>query len=1320
MANQNFRVNKGLEIGLGTIFIADEGGVGIGTTAPRADLDVVKDALIEVLGVGKSEGTGSIGTVFRVYGESGISTFDGDVFVGGRFSVDGDLDFEDFKAVNGEITGILTVGVVTAGTVAVGKTLSFNVGIGTTLTVTGVTSLGFATITDANIGVATIGFATLGTGSTTGSGLAVGGVSTFYGDSNFIGFSSFTGSIGASTISAGAISIGGDPVATIGTESDATFRNLLSVGITTLGQAVPGDPNSPLAGLTTGVFIETSTRIDGNLTITGAVISEETEFENISVSGIATIGRGNFIGTVVFGGPEQTGDFPIPRTGPATAYFIGTGRAAIDFEGSVGIGSTLILTDSLQVGGALTVSAGATFYQPVDFVAINVRKDDAGQLGIATLATAQIGTAFNRTVAGVGSTTLIVSGVSSFIGFATFNNVFVGTALTVGNNFTVDENVSIGGTTLFRDTVYIGEVDQEKDILVVKGDAKFNKIYAEGPVGFGSSAGFIAGAGATFFGNAAGISSYLIGINTDSAPTNRENLLGLTSPLLSGDIWNNQGFLEPGNPGLGSTAPRQFIWYVNPSNGQGQWIDANPQSTIPQFSFIANNGGGAIDWAEEVFGIYGTDGITVTGVGSSATISFGGEALQTENILVEPEVVGNISSITVGAGATFYGDGSGLTNLPGGPTGATGATGAIGPAGPRGFTGFDGPSGPTGPGGGFFVLWGERGSVSANQYLSLGNGQSNNSGILIESDCLLNAISYQSAGTGNGNGILEIVELDPVTNVATVLASVTRTNGTRAGTFNVVPPVAVARGTRVALKFGSTTAGFAAPFTGSATFTSAGALGATGTTGATGPAGVDGSTGPTGPTGATGDTGTRIRLRVADIPALIALSAGGNPFGPDSAIGDGAIVTNDGSGTADVVYAWNGGSSGTLADWTNIGPVQGPQGTTGATGIEGPTGPTGPTGSTGATGPGGGIQLLWGERNGGVNSGQFYALGNGASSSSEVLINEDCTLKSLSVNAQSNFGSPTQFVVVRNGIDISESILDAGGQQRATIDDINIPINKGDYIGLRCIIRSGGSGTRSTLTALFNTAGAVGPSGPPGSNGLTGPTGPTGPTGIQGATGPVGTAILGTLPDLASLPPSGNIGEGYVITDDGSGTPNNVYSWNGSSYQNIGPVQGPAGPTGPTGATGPGLSVSAVKVPLLDSNSINSGALFTYFNYNVIDADPANTDFNIGGYVLANDGITVPNTGLYRVEVTYYMFSTAQRPNAACRFAINTVEQPEIGAMGYIRQNSLHDNSSIYLSALYQLTAGDVVNVLFGRLSTAGTVQLLGANSRMSIQQVGS
>lgn len=56
-----------------------------------------------------------------------------------------------------------------------------------------------------------------------------------------------------------------------------------------------------------------------------------------------------------------------------------------------------------------------------------------------------------------------------------------------------------------------------------------------------------------------------------------------------------------------------------------------------------------------------------------------------------------------------------------------------------------------------------------------------------------------------------------------------------------------------------------------------------------------------------------------------------------------------------------------------------------------------------------------------------------------------------------------------------------------------------------------------------------------------------------------GINIKGTLTSTANLPVSGSAGDAYLI--DG-----NLHSWSGSSWTNVGTIQGPKGDKGDTGA----------------------------------------------------------------------------------------------------------------------------------------------------------
>jgi hypothetical protein len=78
------------------------------------------------------------------------------------------------------------------------------------------------------------------------------------------------------------------------------------------------------------------------------------------------------------------------------------------------------------------------------------------------------------------------------------------------------------------------------------------------------------------------------------------------------------------------------------------------------------------------------------------------------------------------------------------------------------------------------------------------------------------------------------------------------------------------------------------------------------------------------------------------------------------------------------------------------------------------------------------------------------------------------------------------------------------------------------------------------------------------------------PRGDTGATGPAGQGIFikGTVPTSASLPTTGNTpGDLWIALDTGHG-----WAWNGTTWVDTGPIQGPPGATGPQGPIGnPGV-----------------------------------------------------------------------------------------------------------------------------------------------------
>lgn len=110
--------------------------------------------------------------------------------------------------------------------------------------------------------------------------------------------------------------------------------------------------------------------------------------------------------------------------------------------------------------------------------------------------------------------------------------------------------------------------------------------------------------------------------------------------------------------------------------------------------------------------------------------------------------------------------------------------------------------------------------------------------------------------------------------------------------------------------------------------------------------------------------------------------------------------------------------------------------------------------------------------------------------------------------------------------------------------------------------------------------GAPGEQGPKGDPGETGPEGPQGPQGERGPEGPQGPQgepgkdgtsfqVLGrydTIGDLTSAHPTGTKGDAYAVGEETT----DIYIWDvdGNTWENIGPLEGPAGPQGTQGPKG--------------------------------------------------------------------------------------------------------------------------------------------------------
>lgn len=71
---------------------------------------------------------------------------------------------------------------------------------------------------------------------------------------------------------------------------------------------------------------------------------------------------------------------------------------------------------------------------------------------------------------------------------------------------------------------------------------------------------------------------------------------------------------------------------------------------------------------------------------------------------------------------------------------------------------------------------------------------------------------------------------------------------------------------------------------------------------------------------------------------------------------------------------------------------------------------------------------------------------------------------------------------------------------------------------------------------------------------------------LKGPQGDAGTIVnlKGTVPTFGDLPTDAAPGDGWVVEADGD-----LYVWDGTQWNNVGPIQGPEGPQGPVGPQGP-------------------------------------------------------------------------------------------------------------------------------------------------------
>ena len=444
MANQNFRVKKGLEVGLGATFLyADDTGVGINSNAPRTNLDVRGTGYIDQLEVGP--GTSLTGTGQTYFKANGDALIDGDL------TVTGDLRFDDATLDNLSVTGIATI-----------NELDFNTGVGSvlgvstlttdTLNVLGVSTFNEFVTIDAPLGITS----SVGIAKTlfVGGDVQIGGGITFKGD--------VTVEIDIEVV--GNINQSASGIATFGTLNfDVGVGNTLTVdyltvnedaqlngaGIATLGgdvdfNTITVDQFSVIgAGNTNGISTFTqSLEVEKDLIVGGDITLADLDSGNITVGG--TVTTNGLVFNVGVGTDLTLEDLSVTGNADINGAGIATLGGDVDFN-------TVDVDQFVLIGSGNTTGI-STIYQSLD-----VEKDlkvggditladlDSGNITVGGTVTTN-GLVFNSgigtelTVGFLSATNSLVGGASTFVGVSSFQgDVSIGGTLRVTGDLIVDD-----------------------------------------------------------------------------------------------------------------------------------------------------------------------------------------------------------------------------------------------------------------------------------------------------------------------------------------------------------------------------------------------------------------------------------------------------------------------------------------------------------------------------------------------------------------------------------------------------------------------------------------------------------------------------------------------------------------------------------------------------------------------------------------------------------------------------------------------------------------------------------------------------------------
>ena len=404
----------------------------------------------------------------------GVATVTGDLTVEGNLNVTGDISYDEVSGRNLNITGVGTI--TNLGVTSFTATDS-TLGVATiTAADIDATTIEFASITDETVGVSTIGYADI-----TDAAIGVATITAADIDATTIDFATITdANIGVATVGlasvtelevstvvgysgtftdlkvTGAVSLPGIPIQ----GGDAEFRNLNITGL------------SSFAGLTT---FTSDVFVDGNLTVSGIRIEQTVAGENLLVTGIATIVTGIFTGINVSGASTlNEADITTASIDDATIAFadiidgqvgvltLTTGRVTGDLtvEGNLNVTGDITYDEvagrNLNISGVGTINQlGVNTFTAVDAsvgvatigyadvtdLAVSISTISEATIGVATV-TDLVATASTITTATIEDATVaFIDAVDATVGVLTVTTAKVTGDLEVDGDFTLTGDV---------------------------------------------------------------------------------------------------------------------------------------------------------------------------------------------------------------------------------------------------------------------------------------------------------------------------------------------------------------------------------------------------------------------------------------------------------------------------------------------------------------------------------------------------------------------------------------------------------------------------------------------------------------------------------------------------------------------------------------------------------------------------------------------------------------------------------------------------------------------------------------------------------------